>query len=164
MKIVFTILGQCCSMKNSRQIVTMGGKPSLIKSKVARDYERSALMQIPPAAKQMLTCPVRVTMRLYYASQRPDLDGALLLDILAARYKRTKGKLIRVAPGEYVEGESERVLISNGVYENDRLCREIHLYHGIDRERPRAEIEIEPLQMQQEAIPLVIFADEKDPF
>ncbi len=86
MKIEFTILGECASMKNQRQLVSFGGKPALIKSAKARDYERSASLQIPPAARQMLTGPVKVTMRLYYASERPDLDGALLLDILAAKY------------------------------------------------------------------------------
>lgn len=164
--IAFTILGQCCSMKNSRQIVSIGGRPSLIKSKDARAYEESALKQIPPAARQMLECPVRVTLRMFYSSQRPDLDPALLLDIMAARYKKQKGKLIKTAPGEYAYGASERVLVQRGCYVNDRQVREIHAYHGIDKANPRVEIEIEPMEAVQGAIDLepVDEDDDADPF
>jgi len=168
MVIRFTILGQPVSMKNSRQIVKFGDKPALIKSPEARDYERTASLQIPPDARQMLQGPVRVTMRLWYASERPDLDGALLLDILAAKYRREKGKLQKVADGEYVYGEGERVLVSKGVYENDRQCRELHFYHGIDRANPRAEVEIEAMQMQQPSlidnVPLLQTSATSDPF
>lgn len=162
MKIAFTILGQCCSMKNSRQIVSIGGRPSLIKSKDAREYEASALKQIPPAARQMLDCPVRVTLRMFYSSQRPDLDPALLLDIMAARYKMQKGKLIKKAPGEYAYGPSERVLVQRGCYINDRQVREIHAFHGIDKINPRVEIEIEPMQATQGALYLDVPEDDDD--
>lgn len=163
--IAFTVLGDCKSMKNSRQIVTIGGRPSLIKSKDARAYEESALKQIPPAARQMLECPVRVTLRMFYSSQRPDLDPALLLDIMAARYKKQKGKLIKTAPGEYAYGASERVLVQRGCYVNDRQVREIHAYHGIDKANPRVEIEIEPMEAVQGAIDLEpADEDDVDPF
>jgi Holliday junction resolvase RusA-like endonuclease len=155
-------------MKNSRELVHFGAKPALIKSKKARDYERTASLQIPPDARQMLQGPVRVTMRLWYASERPDLDGALLLDILAAKYRKEKGKLQKIAAGEYVYGEGERVLVSKGVYENDRQVREIHAYHGIDRANPRAEVEIEPMLPQQAAlldnVPLLQTSATSDPF
>ena len=154
MSISFVILGECCSMKNSRTIVKFGDRPALIKSEKARDYEKSAALQIPASARQMLTGPVRVTLRLYYASERPDLDGALLLDILAAKYKRVPGNLIKVADGEYARAEGERVLVSKGVYCNDRQCREIFMYHGIDRQNPRAEIVVEALQAQQTGLDL----------
>jgi Holliday junction resolvase RusA-like endonuclease len=150
--IKFTILGNACSMKNSRKIVSFGGRPALIKSDAAREYEESALKQIPPAARQMLEGPVRVTMRMYYSSERPDLDGALLLDIMAARYKKVEGKLIKIGPGQYARGESERVLVSRGCYINDRQCREQHFYHAIDKLNPRVEIEIEPIGPQQGAL------------
>jgi Holliday junction resolvase RusA-like endonuclease len=151
-KIAFTILGEVASMKNSRTIVKIGNRPALIKSAKAREYEKSALLQIPHEARQMLTGPVRVTMRIFYASQRPDLDGALLLDIMAAKYKRAKGKLQALGNGQYQYGEGERVLVSKGCYVNDRQCREIHQYHGIDKSNPRAEIEIEAMQPQQAAL------------
>lgn len=149
MKIAFTILGECCSMKNQRKLVMFGKKPALIKSKKAREYERSASLQIPASARQMLTGPVRATIMIYYASQRPDLDEALLLDVLAAKYKRERGKLIRLAPGQYAYGKGERVLISKGVYINDRQVRSKRIDWGLDPVNPRAEIVIEPMEPQQ---------------
>lgn len=149
MKIEFTILGEVASMKNSRELVFFGKKPALIKSKKAREYERSAGLQIPAAARQMLTGPVRATMTIYYASQRPDLDEALLLDVLAAKYKRERGKLIRIAPGQYAYGKGERVLVSKGVYINDRQVRSKRIDWGLDPTNPRAEIVIEPMEPQQ---------------
>ncbi len=131
-----TILGQPCSKANSRQIVKIKGRPTPIKSKEALAYERDALRQIPPAVRQRLEGPVRMTIRIWYASERPDLDESLLLDVLQDRYatdKHTKA----------------RVLVQAGVYRNDRQVRERHVYHAIDRVNPRAEVEIEPMQPQQ---------------
>lgn len=132
----FTILGEPASKANSRQIVTIAGRPSSIKSKKARNYETDALMQIPPAARQRIEGPVRVTLRIWYASERPDLDESVVLDVLQDRYVRAK------------EG-AERRLVQSGVYRNDRQVREKHVYHGIDRNNPRAEVVVEPLQAQQ---------------
>ena len=147
--ISFTILGQCVSMKNRRQLVTIAGRPQLIKSKDALAYERAAMMQIPVAAKQMLEGPLRITMHLFYASERPDLDGAILLDIMAAEFKNLPGPLIPMGNGEFAAGPAKRTLIRKGVYLNNRQCREIHQYHHINRVNPRAEIEIEALAPQQ---------------
>lgn len=164
----FTILGECCSMKNQRQLVHFGGKPALIKSAKAREYEKTASLQIPMAARQMLIGPVRATIHIFYASERPDLDEALLLDLLAARYEKKKGRMVKLAEGEYAYGPGERVLIARGVYENDRQVREKHIYHAIDRANPRAEIEIEPMELQQpsllEDVPLLQTSNSPDPF
>ena len=141
-------------MKNSRipkPIVRKDGTPGTlwIKSKEAQQYEKDFLMQLPASVKQRLEGPVRVTMTLYYPTNLPDLDEALLLDLMADRYGKRPGKIRKVAPGEYVEEKAERVLISNGVYRNDRQVREKHIFHGIDASRPRAEIEVVPLEGQQ---------------
>jgi Holliday junction resolvase RusA-like endonuclease len=134
--ISLTIIGEPASKANSRQIVTIGDRPSVIKSKKARTYEHDALRQIPSAARQRLQGPVRVTLRLFYASERPDLDESIVLDVLQDRWKRSKET-------------GERVLLQPGVYGNDRQVREKHVFHGIDRTNPRAEIMVEPLQAQQ---------------
>jgi len=147
--ISFTILGEICSMKNSRQIVTMGGKPGMIKSQAARDYERNALLQIPPLARKQLTGPVKITIRAYYASERKDLDCALLLDCLQNRYKKMKGKLIKTGEGQYAYGPSERVLVQKGVVVNDRQFRHQTFIWALDPASPRCEVEIDPLEMQQ---------------
>jgi Holliday junction resolvase RusA-like endonuclease len=132
--IKFTILGEPASKANSRKLVTIGGRPSTIKSEKARNYERDALRQIPPALRHQIECPVRVTLRIFYASQRPDLDESIVLDVLQDRYK-TVGK-----------GETKkRELVQKGVYVNDRQVREKHVFHSIDRANPRTEVIIEPL-------------------
>ena len=135
--IKLTILGEPASKSNSRKIVTFGKHPASIKSDKARAYEKAALAQIPPAARKMLTGPVRLVAKIFYASERPDLDESVILDILQNQYK---GK-----------GEG-RQLIQKGVYQNDRQVREKHIYHGIDKRNPRAVIVVEPLQMQQEGM------------
>ena len=148
----FTILGEPASKANSRQLVNFGDRPAIIKSKKARDYERTAALQIPPEARQMIEGPVRVTLRIFYASERPDLDESVILDVLQARYKKVKGALVKIAEGQYAHAESACVLVSRGVYLNDRQVREKHVYHAIDRANPRAEIEVEALQAQQTTI------------
>jgi Holliday junction resolvase RusA-like endonuclease len=80
-----------------------------------------------------------VTMRIFYPSERPDLDAAVILDCLQDRY----------------HGRREaRTLVQKGVYRNDRQVRELHLFHAIDRANPRSEIEVEALEPQQVPMPL----------
>jgi hypothetical protein len=160
MTIRFTILGEPASKANSREIVTFPMKctkcpscaapakltdkmcrkcdapfvrPAVIKSKKARDYEEDALRQLTGNLRVMMTGPVRVTLRIYYASERPDLDESVILDVLQARFAKR------------VEGQPRQVE-RTGVYLNDRQVREKHVYHDIDRDNPRAEIEVEQLQ------------------
>ncbi|MGH8158388.1 MAG: hypothetical protein ACREPQ_09720 [Rhodanobacter sp.] len=132
--VVFTIHGEPASKANSRKIVTIGDRPSSIKSDKARSYEKAALMQIPIQARQQLTCLVSVTMRIFYATERPDLDESLILDILQNRYKTVK-----------VGAKKVRELIQSGVYCNDRQVREKHIYHAIDKRDPRTVIEVRSL-------------------
>lgn len=158
MKIAFTILGEPASKANSRipRVTTSKrtGKPysMFIKSTKALGYERAAALQIPPDARQMIAGPCRITIHVFYTSERPDLDPSVILDCLQARYKTVKGKLEKIGDGQYVHGESERVLVQRGVVVNDRQFREQHFYHAIDRANPRAEIEIEPMQPQQSSL------------
>jgi Holliday junction resolvase RusA-like endonuclease len=130
------ILGEPASKANSRQLVKFGERMVPIKSAKARNYERDAQAQIPVAARRMLRGPLRVTLRIWYASERPDLDESVILDVLQARYRKVDGR---------------RELVRAGVYENDRQVRERHVFHGIDRANPRAEIVVEPLNSQPPA-------------
>lgn len=134
--ITLTIRGQPVSKSNRSQVVTIGSRYSLGKSKEAKAYIRAALPQIPPAARRRIDVPVRLTATLYYASERPDLDESQLLDVLQDQWKRDKST-------------GQRVLVQAGVYTNDRLVRERHIFHAIDKKNPRAEILIEPLQPVQ---------------
>ena len=134
-EISITILGEPASKANQRKIVQIAGRPAVIKSEKARAYERDALAQIPPRARLQLEGPVAVTMRIWYATQRPDLDASVILDVLQDRYRKA--------------GDGSRVLIQRGLIRNDRQVRELHLHHGIDRKNPRAEITVRALQAQQ---------------
>lgn len=131
--IAFRILGEPASKANSRQIVTIAGRPSSIKSKKARGYEADALQQIPPWARQRIEGPVFVRLRIFYATERPDLDESLVLDILQDRYAKVGDK---------------RVLVQSGVIRNDRQVRGRLVLHGIDKVNPRTEVQVEPLQAQ----------------
>jgi len=141
-RIAFTILGQPASKSNRSKIITIDGHSSLVKSEEALAYERDALRQIPPAARQRLEGPVRVTLRIWYASELSDLDESLVLDCIQDRKTRTKkdkdGNVIRAAE-----------LVQSGVYRNDRQVREKHVFHAIDRANPRTEIVVEPMHAQQ---------------
>lgn len=141
MRVCFTIFGEPASKANSRKIATFGrgetARTALIKSEKARNYERDALKQIPPSCRVRLEGPLRVKIRIFYVNERSDLDESVLLDVLQDRYSG-KGQ--------------NRVLIQKGVYRNDRQVREKHIIHAIDALNPRAEVEIEPLNAQQEAV------------
>ena len=139
--VAFVIQGEPASKANSRKIVSFGKRPATIKSDKARNFEESALKQIPPAARLQMTGRVRAVLRIFYASERPDLDESVVLDVLQDRFKTVK-----------VGGDKQRVMIQRGVYRNDRQVREKHVYHGIDRKNPRVEVEITALEPQQEGL------------
>ncbi|MFP3549727.1 hypothetical protein SB861_03295 [Paraburkholderia sp. SIMBA_049] len=160
MRIEFTIIGQPASKANSREIVarkirskTTGDRqtrPMSIKSEAAREYEKAVLKQVPPKARQRLEGPVRVAIRIWYASERPDLDESVILDCLQDRYEWVK----------HGTGE-KKVLVHRGVYRNDRQVRQKVILHGIDRGNPRAHIIVEPLHAQQMQLALL---ESTDPF
>ena len=146
MVISFTIRGQPCSKANRRRIVTLNRgeedqRVAVVKSKEALAYERDALRQIPAAARKRLEGPVAVTIRIFYASERPDLDESIILDCLQDRFHRLNAK-------------GPRVLLQAGVYRNDRQVREKHIFHAIDHGNPRAEITVVALTPQQPGLPL----------
>jgi Holliday junction resolvase RusA-like endonuclease len=109
------ILGEPASKANSRRVVKFGNMSRLIKSQKALDYSDTFRLQCPPLAK-LMTGDLRVSMRIYYATRRPDLDESLILDLMQGL-----------------------------VYENDRQVKERHTYWGLDAENPRSEIIIEQI-------------------
>lgn len=133
------IYGEPASKANSRRLVSFGDRPAIVKSTKALRYERDALRQIPAHLRLRLEGPVRVTLRIFYASERPDLDESVVLDVLQDRW--SKGK----------SGQG-RELVQAGVIRNDRQVREKHVHHGIDKANPRAEIRVEALTPQQQEI------------
>jgi len=110
-----TIYGEPASKANSRKIVAFGGKPRLIKSKKARDYVDAFKKQCP-TLDELIEGDVKVTIKIWYVTRRPDLDESVILDCL--------------------EGFA---------YKNDRQVKEKHIYHALDKENPRAAIKVEKI-------------------
>lgn len=110
------IFGEPASKANSRRVVHYGGMSRLIKSKKALSYSDVFLQQCP-VLPTLMTGDLRITLHIYYASRRPDLDESLILDLLQGR-----------------------------VYVNDRQVKERHCYWGLDPENPRTEMIIEKIE------------------
>lgn len=107
------IFGEPASKANSRRVVRFGSMSRLIKSQKALTYSEMFKQQCTPLAA-LMTGDLRVTMTIFYASRRPDLDESLILD-----------------------------LMQGCIYENDRQVKEKHIYWGLDPEKPRTEIIVE---------------------
>jgi hypothetical protein len=116
--ISFTIHGEPASKSNSRKLVTIHGRPAFIKSQKARDYG-VAFKQQAPKLEPMFDGDVAIIMTIHYASRRPDLDETLILD-----------------------------LMQDLIYANDRQVKERHTYWALDKECPRTEITIVPLDQR----------------
>lgn len=110
------VYGEPASKANSRKIAKYRNRPALIiKSDKARAFEASVKQQVKELPR-LMTEKLVVFIRIYYASERPDLDESIILDALQGL-----------------------------IYRNDRQVREKHVYHDIDRKNPRFEIVIRPL-------------------
>ena len=107
------IFGEPASKANSRRVVRFGGMSRLIKSKKALTYADVFRQQCKPLST-LMTGDLRITLHIFYASRRPDLDETLILDLMQGL-----------------------------IYENDRQVKERHAYWRLDPENPRAEILIE---------------------
>ena len=109
------IFGEPASKANSRRVVHYGGMSRLIKSKKALSYS-DVFKQQCGKLPTLMTGDLRVTLYIFYASRRPDLDESLILDLMQGL-----------------------------IYENDRQVKERHCYWGLDPDNPRSEIIIEKI-------------------
>ncbi len=107
------IFGEPASKANSRRVVRIGNVSRLIKSAKALSYSELFKQQCRPLGV-LMAGDLRVTMWVYYASRRPDLDESLILD-----------------------------LMQGVIYQNDRQVKEKHIYWRLDPESPRTEIIVE---------------------
>jgi Holliday junction resolvase RusA-like endonuclease len=112
--LLLKILGEPASKANSRRQVFIRGKSMFIKSAKALSYSKSFKQQAGSQKQLLFSGDVVVTIRIWYASRRPDLDESLILDLL-----------------------------QDVAYANDRQVKEKHIYWmGVDKENPRCEIEV----------------------
>ncbi len=117
----FVVYGEPASKANSRRLVSFkrsggGSRPALIKSQKALDYNEAFRTQCPKLSP-LMEGDVSVTITIYYASRRPDLDESVILDAMQGL-----------------------------VYLNDRQVKEKHIFWGLDKTNPRAEIIVELLK------------------
>ena len=91
-----------------------------IKSEKALNYAKEFGKQCP-VLDPFMAGDLRVIINIYYASRRPDLDASLIFDLMQGR-----------------------------IYLNDRQLKEMHLYHGLDKDSPRAEITVEKINAEKE--------------
>tara|TARA_R100000544_G_scaffold35100_1_gene22259 strand:+ start:506 stop:913 length:408 start_codon:yes stop_codon:yes gene_type:complete len=115
----FTIIGEPASKANSRQLVTIRGRPAFIKSKKAREYVKIFNSQCPKLS-ELITDDVCVRIKIFYATRRPDLDESVILDCM-----------------------------QGNIYANDRQVKQKLISHGLDRENPRSEICVMPTIAQE---------------
>lgn len=108
-----TIYGEPASKANSRKVVRIKSVTRSIRSDKARGYAGDFAMQCR-SLNPMFEGDVEVTLEIYYASRRPDLDESIILDCLQAC----------------------------GVYRNDRQVRAKHVLGFVDKSSPRVVIRI----------------------
>lgn len=94
------------------------GRTLFIKSDKAISYVRDFQRQCP-VLDPMFESEVSVTIKIFYASRRPDLDESVILDAM-----------------------------QDFIYRNDRQVREKHISWGLDRDNPRAEIGVSLLERE----------------
>ena len=116
-KQAFLILGEPASKANSRRIVMIRGTARSIKSQKALNYVASFKLQAQQQLGEIWEDDVSVTIHIYYASRRPDLDESVILDCL-----------------------------QDVAYRNDRQVKEKHIYWHLDRKNPRSIIEVEKIK------------------
>jgi Holliday junction resolvase RusA-like endonuclease len=109
------IFGEPASKANSRRVVRYGGMSRLIKSKKALSYSDVFKQQCKPLPT-LMTGDLKITLHIWYASRRPDLDESLILDLL-----------------------------QGVIYENDRQVKERHCYWHLDPENPRTFFTVEKI-------------------
>jgi Holliday junction resolvase RusA-like endonuclease len=110
------IYGEPASKANSRRVVRYGGVSRLIKSVKALSYSDVFKQQCKPL-NTMMTGDLKITLHIWYASRRPDLDESLILDLL-----------------------------QGVVYANDRQVKERHCYWHLDPKNPRTFFYIEKME------------------
>lgn len=121
--IAFTVHGEAASKSNQRQMFQnrKTGRMFPAKSKKAHAFARMFLGQCPKLWEPF-QCDLLAMISIYYASQRPDLDETLVLDLMQPL-----------------------------IYVNDRQVRRRHVTWGLDLQNPRVEVALWALPEPTEA-------------
>lgn len=138
--IQFVVKGEPVSLKNNKALgeekTSKKGNRyrDIVNNSLVKSYQNFFWPQVPWKVLKMWDCPVRVIMKIWYSSRKPDLDEAIILDLMQAVY--TKHPITK-----------EKILSRRGVYINDRQVDQKFIYKGIDKYHPRTQIIVEPIEM-----------------
>lgn len=115
-EVVQTIHGNCPSKSNCYKVINLNGHASLSKTKALKAYEEQFYIQCDKYRNAGITGYFELYLRVYYPSQRSDLDNALkvVLDCL----QRVKA------------------------ISNDNKCVKIVAEKFLDKDKPRIEFEL----------------------
>lgn len=108
----FTIIGEAQAKGNRRRLVKHGSRTVPIKSEKSLLFVQGVFLQAPKLTP-LPEDDLLIAMEIFYGSRRPDLDESLILDAL-------QGKC----------------------YKNDRQVKQKHIWWGLDKENPHANIKI----------------------
>jgi len=117
------IHGKVPSKSNCYRITSGGKFPRLYKTKELHDYERSFKFQLRHHKGLKIATRFKLVLDVFYPSRRADLDNAL------------KVVLDSLQTCEAID--------------NDRHCVEIHARRHLDKQNPRIEFELIPLENEQ---------------
>lgn len=143
--IIFTILGQAYSLKNTRDIFPIKAPKGVkcpychnslrmitVPNAKAKAFDKAFQKQIQPNAQQQLVTAVRADIEIFYPSNLSDLDEALVLDCMQ-RYH---------------------------VIENDRQIVAKYVEKRIDPENPRVEVKVTPVRWERSGKQTSLLDDE----
>ena len=85
---------------------------------LAGENQTKSFAEQCPTLENLIELDVKVELKIYYQSRRPDLDESVILDCM-------QGK----------------------IYVNDRQVKEKHIFWGLDREQPRTHVRVTPLEV-----------------
>lgn len=133
MTLAFTVEGEPLGVNRLYRV--FNGRS--IKSKEGREYhahfvQRAAIARVGAGCVSAIEGPVAVALRLYFGSERPDVDGPIKIALDAMEIPRPKRD-------------------GAGVYRNDRQVRKLTVERFTDRERPRIEVEVSEMPAAAEA-------------
>lgn len=123
---VEVIYGNVPSKSNCYKVTTIGGKARMYKAKALKEYEKSFMYQIGLHKGQNIATHFKLSLDVFYPSRRADLDNSLKIVLDALQMAQA--------------------------VKNDRDCVEIHARRFVDKENPRIEFELTPLENERDSI------------
>lgn len=108
-----TILGNTPSKSNCYRIVNISGHGSLAKTKALKEYEDKFFIQCDKYRNRNIQGYFEIEIRVYYPSERSDLDNSLkiVLDCLQHKSKAIKNdnKCVKIIAEKFLDKNNPRI-------------------------------------------------------